>query len=208
MQRVEALYTGAITNALNKDKNARSGYMDFYRYIHHVRYCLDSADWEAFFRRLLLCIASSCETLQQNSAALQGNTRSTRLDDNHEYLGREQAGRAYSQSPSLYDTEPQSSPGRPTSSSSFRSMSRVTPSAVNISNGTNLPQYTTVLKEHLDVQGGSLKYTYKELSSIPSVWRCVASLDGIKAYATGQNKQEAKHAASRQMCQSLGLDIY
>ena len=208
LQGVEALYAGAIANALNKDRNARSGYMDFYRYIHHVRCRLDSVEWEAFFRRLLLCIASSCNTLQQNSVPLPVNTQSTRPDHDLGYLSRPQAGRAYSQSPSQHDTEPPSPPETPTSASNLQSVSHVPTSAVNIFNGTDLPKYTAVLQKHVDVQGGSLECAYKNLSVTPSVWRCVASWDGITAYATGQNKQEAKHAASQQICQSLGLDMH
>lgn len=208
MQGVEALYAGAVANALKTDRNARSGHMDFYRYIHHVRCCSSTSDWEAFFRRLLLCIASSCSILQQNSAPVPRNTRTTRLDHGLEYLDRAQAGRANYQSPSQYDTEPPSPPGTPSSSSSSQSESRVAPSAVNEFNGIDLSNYSMILKEHVDVEGGSLQYAYKHMSVTPSVWRCVVSWDGTTAYRTGQNKREAKHAASRQMCQSLGLDIY
>lgn len=63
------------------------------------------------------------------------------------------------------------------------------------------------LKEYVDVEGGKLEYGHEKLSEEPSVWRCVASLDGFSADGTGRNKQEAKHAASQQMCLLLGLDI-
>jgi hypothetical protein len=208
LQGIAALYAGAVSNALNKDRDARSGYMDFYRYIHHVRCCSDNSEWEAFFRRLLSCIASSCNILKHNSAPVPRNTRPSRLDHDIGYLGRTQAGRAYSQSSSQYDTEPPSPPETPTSSSSLQSVSRVPPSSVNISNGTDLSKYTTVLQEHVDVQGGSLECTYKNLSVTPSVWHCLVSWDGITASGTGRYKQEGKNAASQQMCQSLGLDAY
>lgn len=63
------------------------------------------------------------------------------------------------------------------------------------------------LKEYVDVEGGRLEHGYKKLSEEPSVWRCVANLNGFSADGTGRNKQEAKHAASQQMCCLLELDL-
>lgn len=207
LRGVNSLYAGAVTKTLNMNVTSRSGYMDLYRYIYHVRCCSESTEWEAFFQRLLLYIASSCKTLQQNNAPVPRSTRPTQFDQDLGYLGQAQTGRANSQSPSQYASESSSPPETPISSSSLQSVSHVPPIPVNSSNATELPKYTMALKEHVDIEGGRLEYVYKNLSLTPSVWRCVASWDGTSAYATGQNKLEAKHTASQRMCQSLGLDI-
>lgn len=207
LRGVNFLYAGAIAKALDTNITSRSGYMELYRYIYHVRCCSESTEWEAFFRRLLLCIASSCKILQQNSAPVTRSTRSAQFGQDFGYLDQARTGRADSQSPSQDASESPSPPETPTSSSSLQSVVHATPIPVNSSNATDLPKYTMALKEHVDVEGGRLKFEYKNLSLTPSVWRCVASWDELSAYATGQNKSEARHTASQRMCQTLGLDI-
>lgn len=67
-------------------------------------------------------------------------------------------------------------------------------------------KYTSILKEKGDVAGFVPAYNFKQVSSLPSSFKAVVSLQDYAFEGSGRTKQHAKHTASREACIALGLD--
>jgi hypothetical protein len=68
-------------------------------------------------------------------------------------------------------------------------------------------RYTSVLKEHADIHGGVVDYQRTSLSDYPPSWHITATFRGFSGQGIGRNSTQAKHAASKQLCESMGLSI-
>lgn len=62
---------------------------------------------------------------------------------------------------------------------------------------------TSILYEHAARTNGEL--TFQEYWMDTGTWRYVGELDGISGTGEAQSKKEAKHIASRAICQALGI---
>jgi hypothetical protein len=214
LQLVEALYAEAVANVFKKQDGARPDHSDFYGYIHHVRVQLETAQWEVFFKKMLLRITVSCKRLQQRNVPRLHNTSPTRP---HCELGTSSSSESQKteSTPSPASSSRSSYHGR---SPSPLDMPKSSPCARNAPHkglGPNthraakdMSRYTVVLQWHVDVEGGFLDYQYESLSLNPPEFRCIVDYDGYSANGTGRSKQEAKHAASKQMCSLLNIDLY
>ncbi len=72
---------------------------------------------------------------------------------------------------------------------------------------TELPRFTTALKEYGDRTKSDVRWTTKHLSMSPMLWRAVAIVNGKEFQSTARNTREAKHKASQNACGSLGIAI-
>jgi len=66
--------------------------------------------------------------------------------------------------------------------------------------------YTSLLKMHGDQVGQVPQYTQRQLTDFPPVWSCTATFNGRSAAGQGRNVRVAKHEASRQLYNQLGLE--
>ena len=196
-----------------KRSSARLNHADFYSYIHRIRANSEKEEWERFFKKLLSRIIISCKRLRRSD--------SPRIHDTMPARPRRDL-----QSPSPPVSRPLTSgPSSASSSSSSRSgrlndplevpgsfprasdASHINQSPAARQDTDDMPRYTTVLQWHVDVEGGNLEYQYESLSLTPSIFRCTLNYGGLWTHGTGHSKQEAKHAASRQMCSRLNLSL-
>jgi hypothetical protein len=68
-------------------------------------------------------------------------------------------------------------------------------------------RYTSVLNEHAAIQGERLIYEKEQLSLSPSSWQCTAMFGDVFAVGTGRNITQAKHEASKQICELMDLRV-
>lgn len=71
----------------------------------------------------------------------------------------------------------------------------------------NSAQYTMILKELGDESGVAPKYSLETLSMDPPLFKAQVSFRDITFESTARTKKEAKHRASRQACEHLGVKI-
>ena len=213
LQLIEALYAEAVANVFKKQEGARSDHSDFYGYIHHIRVQSGKSQWEAFFKKMLLRIAVSCKQLQQSNVPQLHKTLPTRPRCDFGTSSSPESQKTES-SPSFASSSCSSGRGRspsPLNMPESSSCARVAPQKGlrpnTHRNAKVMSQYTTVLQWHVDVEGGFLDYQYESLSLTPSEFRCTVDYEGYSADGTGRSKQEAKHAASKQMCSVLNLAL-
>lgn len=69
----------------------------------------------------------------------------------------------------------------------------------------DLSRFTTVLKEYGDHIGELPKYTSRPLSQEPPLFKYTVTLKGVKGEGTGRTMKKAKHQASKDACERLGL---
>ena len=84
-----------------------------------------------------------------------------------------------------------------------------TPAADNITEvgDLDLPRYTSALKEYGDQQGVAYSCPTRQISTMPVRSRCVIQVEGRTYDGVARSKKEAKHLASQQACQLLGIEI-
>lgn len=71
----------------------------------------------------------------------------------------------------------------------------------------NNAQYTMTLKELGDESGVSPQYSLETLSLDPPMFKATVSFRDTTVHSTARTKKEAKHQASRQACEQLGLKV-
>ena len=74
-------------------------------------------------------------------------------------------------------------------------------------NDANMPRYTTALKEYGDRRELMISWSTKQISMMPIKFRCVAQIEDRVFNGTAGNKREAKHIASREACNALGISL-
>ena len=202
-----------VAMTLKKWSSARLSHADFYSYIYHIRAHSEKAEWEQFFQRLLSRITISCKRLRRSNSPRIYDTMPVRPRRDLESPSPP-GSRPLTSGPSF---APSSSSSRSGRSNDLLEMPGSFPRASDATHTNqspaahhdteDMPRYTIVLRWHVDVEGGNLDYQYESLSLTPSVFRCTLNYEGLWTYGTGPNKQEAKHAASRQMCSRLNLSL-
>jgi hypothetical protein len=68
-------------------------------------------------------------------------------------------------------------------------------------------RYTSVLKEHSDIQGRKVCYQKTFLRFDPPSWHYRATFGDFSGEGIGRNLTQAKHAASKQLYEMMGLSI-
>jgi hypothetical protein len=70
---------------------------------------------------------------------------------------------------------------------------------------SDISRFTTLLKEYGDHIGEVPKYTSELLSQEPLLFKQCVRLRGVKGEGTGRTMKTARHYASKEACQRLGL---
>jgi hypothetical protein len=218
LELMVAVYCVDATGAYKEQISLQQTQERFYRSIHNHRCDMNDADWEAFRQRLSFDVATSCKRLRNEKVPeLHGISIST-------------PSKFSMVPPSTIDA----SSGASSSSSSSSTLSPVSShqehSAESLSNtnGTaqsqlalqplvhlasaptaavDMHRYTSALNEHVALQGERLMYKKRQLSFSPSSWQCTAIFGNISGVGTGRNGTLAKHEASKQVCELIGLIV-
>jgi hypothetical protein len=215
-----AVYFPSVTGAGKEEMSPQQPHEVFYRFIHDRRCDTSDSEWEAFRQHLSSDIAVGCKRLwDENVPELHGISLSTPYKT------------------SMVPTPTIDVSNGASSSSSFSSSSTPSPvsshrqhSAKSLSgkNGTSqsqpalqplaspapaprraveMPRYTSALNEHAAIQGETLTYEKKQLNLSPSSWQCTAIFGEISGVGTGRNSTQAKHEASKQICELIDLMV-
>lgn len=222
LELMVAAYYPGITEAYKEQVNPQQTHGDFYRSIHDRRCDRSDADWEAFRQRLSSDIAASCERLRNEKVPeLHGISLSTPSDTSMAPAptsdARSQASSSSSSSSSstssLVSLHQQHSDESLSATSGTAQPQAPQPQALRpLANPAPAPEtavdmhrYTSVLNEHAALQGEKLTYKKKQLSLSPSSWRCTATFGEISGVGIGRNTTQAKHAASKKVCELIDL---
>jgi len=218
---VAAYYSGA--EAYKEQTDPQQTYEAFYRSIHDRRCDTSDADWEAFRQRLSSDIATSCERLRNekdpelhgisllappkdsmvpppttdaSSGASPSSTSLVSLHQQHS-AGSLSANNGTAQCQQARQPQaPQPQALRPLANPVSASQTAV-----------DMHRYTSVLNEHAALQGEKLTYEKKQLSLSPSSWLCTATFGQISGVGIGRNTTQAKHAASKKICELIDLVV-
>lgn len=69
----------------------------------------------------------------------------------------------------------------------------------------DIAKYTSILKEKGDKAGFVPSYNFKQTQLMPPLFKAVVSFQDYVFDGSGRTKQQAKHVASREACNALGL---
>jgi hypothetical protein len=94
-------------------------------------------------------------------------------------------------------------PGRPALSRE----QRPTPPTEQDGPPEEMAKYTMALKEHGDRIDAQPSYRTIIISQYPPRFKSVVSLEGIEENGESRTKKDAKHIASRKMCERLGIQF-
>ncbi|CAI6341689.1 unnamed protein product [Periconia digitata] len=204
-------------------KYPQKAYEGFYRSIHGRRCDMSDNDWEAFRQQLSFNIATICGRLRNEkvpelheislSTPSETSTAPAPTSD-----ARSRSSSSSSSTSSLVYVHQQYSAESPTTIEETAQnqpmlQSQATQQVLQpLANVAPAPQtavemhrYTSVLNEHAAFQGEKLTYEKRQLSLSPSSWRCTATFGGISGEGTGRNTTQAKHAASKKICELIDL---
>jgi hypothetical protein len=227
LELMVAVYCPDVTGVCKERTGPQQTYEDFYRSIHDRRCDTSDTDWESFRQQLSSNIATSCERLRNEKAPeLHGISLSTPYKTSMAPVPMSDAGsRASSSSSSststssLVSSHQQHSAESPSTiketgqhQSTSQSQASQPQALQPLANPAPAPQtavdmhrYTSVLNEHAALQGEKLTYEKKQLSLSPSSWRCTATFGEISGVGIGRNTTQAKHAASKKICELIDL---
>jgi hypothetical protein len=221
LERVVAIYCPDFKRAHKEQTYSQKTFEAFYRSIHDHRCDMSEAEWEAFRQRLSSDIATSCKRLRDEKVPeLHGISLST--PSKSAMVSTQTIGASNETSSTPTSLSFSSSPSSISShqSDSAESLSERDPTLHSqpalqpLENSGPAPmvavfmhRYTSVLNEYAALQGEKLIYEKKHLSLDPSSWQCSASFGGISGVGTGRNITQAKHEASKQICQLLNLTV-
>jgi hypothetical protein len=210
---------GLVEPLYAKDKNyigSQQSHFEFYSYISSIKRSSSNDEWLAFCQKLYFRVAIGCKRLlkkpvhELSPTTMPGPHKydTVRVPTSHSSGDSECSfGSSEFSAPPPRHTEYARPPAFDDIPFQTRQASNSGSDHTISQNDDNMPNYTSLLKEHVDIVGGDLRYTNKEVSSNPITWRCVATLDRFSSEGTGRNTKQAKHAASRKMCELLGLSI-
>lgn len=186
----------------------------FYRYIRSIRSKLPNEAWSHFLITMSGHVASSCRILRnekvpellgspvhQSTEGSRASTPSTNESDGELP--------PYPLSP-LAVPHHQSSADNPVTTKGSQGTA---PSLQPLPDSTSAPddppthRYTSVLKELADTHGTIIKYDKTQLSAYPSSWHCIGKFGDFVGEGIGSSYSKARHAASKQLCDKIGLAI-
>jgi hypothetical protein len=209
---VESLYARDGKEIVGSQQN----HFGFYGYISSIKRISSEKEWEAFRRKLYSHVTIACKRLQKEpmpeiypkivSGPHQCNAAHSPRSHARFGTGYPSRSSEPSSSPPPHQRYTRSSalngvPSRPRQTLHPREDHTVAKIDVSMHN------YTTLLKEHVDIAGGILTFGKDVVNSDPLTWRCVATLGDLSSEGTGINLKQAKQAASREMCTMLRLSM-
>lgn len=221
LERVVAIYCPDSKRAHKEQTHSQKTLEAFYRSIHDHRCDMSEAEWEAFRQRLSSDVATSCNRIRDakvpelHGISLPTPSKTAMVSNPTIGTSNETSSTStslsFSSSPSSISSHQRNSTE---SLSEMNPISHSQPALQPLVNSAPAPmvavsmhRYTSVLNEHAALQGEKLTYERKYLSLDPSSWQCSASFGGISGVGTGRNITQAKHEASRQVCQLLNLTV-
>jgi dsRNA-specific ribonuclease len=72
----------------------------------------------------------------------------------------------------------------------------------------DVARFTTLLKEYGDHNDEPPKYTHQTVSVEPPLFKYSVTLKGVRGEGKGRTMKMAKHQASKDACQRLGLRVH
>jgi hypothetical protein len=222
LELIVAVHCPSVTGACKEQISPQQTHEVFYRFIHDHRCDASDSEWEAFRQHLSFDIATSCKRLQDEKVPeLHGISLSTPYKTSTVPTPTiDVSNGAASPSSSSYSSSSKSSPVSSHQQHSAESLSETNRTAQSrlalqpLENpapapivAVDMPRYTSVLNEHAAFQGEKLTYEKKQLSLSPSSWQCTAIFGEISGVGTGRNSTQAKHEASKQICELLDLMV-
>jgi hypothetical protein len=215
-----AVYCPDVTGAYKDQINPKQTHEAFYRAIHDRRCDTSDADWEAFRQRLSFDSAISWKRLRDEKVLeLYGIPLSTPSKTSMVPTPTIDASNGASSSSSCFSSSassPVSSHQQHPVESLFETngTAQSQPALQPLANPALAPRvavdmhrYTSVLNEHAALQGEKLTYKKKQLSLSPSSWQCTAIFGEISRVGKGRNITQAKHEASKQICELIGVMV-
>jgi hypothetical protein len=209
---VEPLYARDDKGIIGSQQN----HFGFYGYISFIKRTSNDAEWETFRRKLYLRVTIACKRLQKRpmpeiypkTVSSPHQYDASRSPRSHARFGTEYSSR--SSEPSL-SPPPHQGYARSSALNDVPSQPRQilnpredhTVAQIDVS----MHDYTTLLKEHVDIAGGTLTFRKDAVGSNPVTWRCVATLGDLSSEGAGLSFKQAKQAASRGMCKMLRLPM-
>lgn len=208
----------------------QQAYEGFYRSIHGRRCDMGDTDWEAFRQQLSFNIATICGRLRnekvpelhkissstpsktsmapappsdarcRSSSSSSSSSSFSSLTSSLVYLHQQYSA----ESPTTIEETAQNQPMLQSQATQqvLQPLANVAPAPQT---AVDMHRYTSVLNEHAAFQGEKLTYEKRQLSLSPSSWRCTATFGGISGEGTGRNTTQAKHAASKKICELINL---
>jgi hypothetical protein len=209
---IEQLYARDGKNQIG----SQSDHSEFYGYISSIKRSSSIAEWQAFRQKLYSSIAKVCERLEKRSVPeLHPDTKPSPHQDitahsprSHASFSSENSSRSPESSPSpTLHTEH----ARPSAMNERPPPIRQTSAPVQTQtvpqNDMNILDFTSLLKEHVDREGGILIDRNVMVSSEPRIWRWMVTWGKLSSEGEGRNKKQARNAASRNMFFQLGLSV-
>jgi hypothetical protein len=80
-------------------------------------------------------------------------------------------------------------------------------SAAGPNTTTDISIYTSLLNNYAETQGGVVDYRRQCLNQSPKSWQYTASFGDISGEGINPNSRQAKHMASKQLYEELGLSL-
>jgi hypothetical protein len=220
LELMTAIYCPDITEACMEQINPQQTYEAFYRSIHDRHSDTSDDGWETFRQRLSFDIATSCKKLRDEKIPeLHGISLSTpfktpmvpapTIDASKGASSSSSSSSSSTSSPvSSHEQHPAESlsetNGRAQSQPALQPLANTAP-APKVS--VDMHRYTSVLNEHVALQEEKLTYKREQLSISPSSWQCTAIFGEISGVGIGRNSTQAKHEASKQICELIDLMV-
>lgn len=211
-------YAQDVTGLNEGDTDSQTTSFSLYSLIYSTRCNSDDGKWEDFCRVLSSRISTSCARLRNEKIPELHADSVPRLSENSPAPTPRTngGGEAYASPSPSPSGSPSVSPHRQPVVES--SVTMTPPQAQQtlqpLANPATVPgtvvdmhKYTSALKEHGDSHGTLVAYQKRSLNHYPPSWQCVATFGDVTGEGIARNSQQAKHIASKQVCEMLGLFV-
>jgi hypothetical protein len=196
--------------------DSRPTHYHFYIHMYHIRCGSDDIKWEIFRQRLSSCIAIICSRLRSEKVA-ELDAVSTCQPYGNSVAHTSRTNDSNGASPSSSSWTPPTSSNHPPTVGNLATMEGAPKGrqlwqplpnpAESLDTAIDMHRYTSTLKEYADNHRGSVHYQTSHLSSYPAQWHCAATFGSFTAEGEGCSVKEAKHVASKEICELLGLNV-
>jgi hypothetical protein len=220
-----ATYCHESTRAVKEQVHDEGNFSGFYRYLYDSRCRLNDAEWADFRRELSSNIETSCDKLRKEKipelhavsmAPPSRDSTATIFKTNHTDGDSFSSSFASSGSSSSSSYSPVSSDQR-SSVDTTRAANGVEQSqqmlqplanpAAGPDAGVAFYRYTSLLKEHADAHGETVDYVPSRVSLYPPSYHSKATYNEFCGEGMARSSKLAKHAASKQLCDLMGLRV-
>lgn len=197
IEQVEARYWRGPSQDMGGNVDFYPGSELFGR-IKAARATKDDKTLQTFLDQLSSEILSSCRRLRNEKVAELDTD--TPFSPDHIYRAPTPSSTA---STDLSSEDSREATDNSTKAESSLQENGVQSTTLSVPGNLPIPRYTSLLHEYADCSGEKLEYK-KEWVSF-DVWRCEAIFNGISGVGESHSFKLAKHIASQNLCQSLGI---